>query len=257
MHGQNLGLGCRGKVIFVTGARRGIGRAAALALAKDGAVVYAGMRNGATSNAAADTDIDATEGRLIPVRCDVTDPQQVSDAFALIQSATGRLDVLINNAGVIEPIGPIDAVDIDLWRSSLHANLFGAYLCTRHALASMKRQQHGVIVNVSSGAAHRPIEGWSAYCVAKAGLAMLTRSTDHECRAHGVRTFGLIPGLVDTDMQATIRASGINPVSARPRKDLESPEIVAQRVVWLCANAPESLSGTEIDIKDIPPSPRS
>jgi NAD(P)-dependent dehydrogenase (short-subunit alcohol dehydrogenase family) len=108
----------------------------------------------------------------------------------------------------------------------------------------------GTIVNVSSGAAHRPQEGWSAYCAGKAGMAMLTKSVHLEYGAQGIRCFGIAPGVVDTQMQAAIRASGLNPVSKIPRADLAPADQPGRAIAWLCTGAADPLIGAELDIRD-------
>ena len=105
-------------------------------------------------------------------------------------------------------------------------------------------------VNVSSGAASRPLEGWSAYCAGKAGLAMLTRSLHLELGERGVRAYGLRPGVVDTDMQGVIRASGVNEVSRLRREELASVEGPARAIAYLCEPAAADLAGAEVDIRD-------
>jgi NAD(P)-dependent dehydrogenase (short-subunit alcohol dehydrogenase family) len=110
----------------------------------------------------------------------------------------------------------------------------------------------GTIVNLSSGAAHKPMEGWSAYCAGKAGLAMVTRSLHLEYAARGVRAFGFAPGVVDTDMQGAIRASGMNPVSQLPRASLAPAERPAWAIAWLCTAEADPLTGQELDIRADP-----
>ena len=130
----------------------------------------------------------------------------------------GTPDILVNNAGVIEPIGPIAESDPGVWRRNIEINLIGAYNAVRAILPKMIAAGHGTLINVSSGAAHRPLEGWGAYCSAKAGLAMLTTVIMLETAGSGVRVFGLSPGVIDTDMQGRIRSSGINRISRIPAR---------------------------------------
>jgi NAD(P)-dependent dehydrogenase (short-subunit alcohol dehydrogenase family) len=108
----------------------------------------------------------------------------------------------------------------------------------------------GTVINVSSGAAHHPLEGWSAYCSAKAGLAMLTRAIALECGDAGVRVFGLSPGVIDTDMQAAIRASGINRISQIRQIDLAPVGHPAAAILYLCTAAADYLVGTELALSD-------
>ncbi|MBN9058384.1 MAG: SDR family NAD(P)-dependent oxidoreductase [Rhizobiales bacterium] len=120
----------------------------------------------------------------------------------------------------------------------------------RAVLPAMLDRGGGAIVNLSSGAAHRAMEGWSAYCAAKAGLAMVTKSLALEYGARGIRAFGFAPGIVDTGMQVEIRASGINPVSKLPREGLASVDDPAKAIVFLCTSAAGDLAGLEVDIRE-------
>ena len=171
----------------------------------------------------------------------------------LVQETTRRFgppDVLVNNAGVIDPIGPVGDGDPAQWAHSIEINLIGAYYAIRAVLPDMIARGHGDIINVSSGAAHRPQEGWSAYCAGKAGLAMLTHSIDLEHRAAGIRVFGFQPGTTDTDMQVIIRASGINPISRIPRAQLTPVAYPARAIVYLCSLEADDLAGKEFSLRD-------
>src|SRR6185436_10822491 len=106
------------------------------------------------------------------------------------------------------------------------------------------------IVNVSSGAAYRPLEGWSSYCAAKAGLAMMTQSIALETAGSGICLFGFSPGTIDTDMQVKIRASGLNPVSQIPRANLSPVEHAVRGLVYLCDSAADDLLGTDVSMRD-------
>jgi NAD(P)-dependent dehydrogenase (short-subunit alcohol dehydrogenase family) len=239
----------RGKVALVTGASRGIGEAIARRLAADGAAVALTSRREEACAALA-AEIAAGAGvEALGAGCDVSDPAQVDALLAQVREAFGRLDILVNNAGVIAPIGPLADADPAAWARNIAINLVGPVLVTRSALPLL-RDARGLIVNISSGAAHRPLEGWSAYCAGKAGLAMVTRSLALELEGTGVAAVGFRPGVVDTEMQVEIRASGINPVSRIPREELTPPEEPAAIVAWLAGGGAEGLSGEEIDLRD-------
>jgi len=236
--------GLAGKVAIVTGASRGIGSAAALALGEAAASVVLAARTVGQAEANA-RQINAAGGKAAAIACDVSD---YAACQRLVQEATQRFgppDVLVNNAGVIEPISMVGEADPTEWARSIEINLIGAYYAIRAVLPGMIERGHGTIINVSSGAAHRPLEGWGAYCAGKAGLAMLTRSIDLEHRPAGIRVFGFQPGTTDTDMQVTIRASGVNMVSRIPREQLTPVAHPARAIVYLCSEEAGDLAGKE------------
>ena len=135
---------------------------------------------------------------------------------------------------------------------NIETNLVAAFHAIQVAVPGMVNRGGGTIVNLSSGAAHRPMEGWSAYCAGKAGLAMVTRCVHEEWSGHGIRAFGFAPGVVDTDMQGAIRASGINPVSQLPRASLAPPDHPGWAIAWLCTPEADGLAGQELDIRTNP-----
>src|SRR5439155_16557152 len=117
-------------------------------------------------------------------------------------------------------------------------------------LTDMVTRGGGCIVNVSSGAAHRPLEGWSAYCTGKAGVAMVTRSVALETAGKGIRIFGFSPGTIDTEMQVKIRASGINMISRIPRGELSPVEHAVRGLMYLCTSAGDDLLGQDASMRD-------
>ena len=181
---------------------------------------------------------------------DVSDYASVTALFDEAYGRYGRLDAVINNAGVIEPIASVADSDPAVWARNIEINLTGAYYVIRAALPSMIAAGGGTIVNVSSGAAIRPLEGWSAYCSGKAGLHMLTRAVALENANNGIRIFGFQPGTTDTDMQVLIRASGINQISQIPRENLTPVSHPAEAIVYLCTPAADDLNGQEFSLRD-------
>lgn len=238
-----------GKAIIVTGASRGIGAAAAVALAKQGASLMLAARDTAMAESVAHA-ITRDGGTAAALGCDVSDWPAMQRLVAATQQRFGKIDALINNAGIIEPIAPIADSDPAAWARNIQINLVGAYHAARAVLPPMLAAGSGTIVNVSSGAAHNPLEGWSAYCSAKAGLAMLTRGIAQEHAAQGIRVFGFQPGTTDTDMQVIIRASGVNPVSKIPRENLTPVAHPAVAIVYLCTSAADDLAGKEFSLRD-------
>ena len=238
-----------GKVAIVTGSTRGIGAAIARALAAAGAGVMVTGRDGARAAEVA-TEIVAAGGHAEAMACDVRDYAQVEALVAATRERLGPIDILVNNAGVIEPIGPLAESDPAAWSDNVQINIVGGYHAMRAVLPAMLAAGRGIIVNISSGAAHRPLEGWGAYATGKAGIAMVTRAVALECGSRGIRVHGLSPGTVDTDMQAAIRASGLNPVSRIPRAGLAPVTHPARAVVYLCSEAAADLAGIEVSLGD-------
>ena len=238
-----------GKVALVTGASRGLGEAAARELAAQGAAVMLLARDGAAAETTA-REIVSAGGRAEALACDVADYGQVAQVVAATRDRLGGLHILVNNAGVIDPIGAIAGSDPSAWAANIQINLIGAYNVVRASLGGMLEAGGGTIVNVSSGAAYRPLEGWSAYCSGKAGLAMLTRAIALETTGRGIRIFGFSPGTIDTDMQVKIRASGINPISQIPRGDLSPVSHAVRGLVYLCGSAADDLIATDVSMRD-------
>jgi len=235
-----------GKAVLVTGASRGIGAAAAVEFARAGAKVVLLARSGdAITRIAGEIGGDA-----IAVPCDVTRFREVEAAVTACLEGFGRLDIVICNAGVIAPIADLDTADPESWGKAIDINLKGVFHAMRAAMPVMKAAGGGTILTVGSGAAHHPLEGWSAYCAAKAGALMLTRAADLEGRAHGVRAISLSPGTVATDMQSAIKASGVNPVAQLDWEDHIPPEWPARALVWMCGPQADAFLGQEISLRD-------
>ena len=225
-----------GKVVIMTGGSRGIGAAGALAMAREGAALMITSRDAG--------------GRAAAMASDVSDFASVTALVAKTEAELGPVDVLVNNAGVIEPIAGIAEADPAVWARNIQINLVGAFHGVRAVLPGMIVRGGGTIINISSGAAHRPLEGWSAYCTGKAGLAMMTRAIALETAEQKIRVFGFAPGTVDTEMQVQIRASGVNIISKIPRADLAPVDHPARALVYLCTPAADDLAGSELSLRD-------
>ncbi|MCA0872654.1 SDR family oxidoreductase [Seohaeicola saemankumensis] len=235
-----------GKTVLITGASRGIGAEAGRVFAAAGANVGLLARSG-DSVAALAAEIGE---RALALACDISDFDAVQGAVAQLVDRFGGLDVLIGNAGVIEPISRLAEADPAGWDAAIDINLKGVFYGMRAALPVMKPAGGGTILTISSGAAHGPIEAWSHYCSSKAGAAMLTRCLDHEERENGIRAMGLSPGTVATQMQREIKASGVNPVSKLEWSDHIPPDWPARALLWMCSPAADPLIGTEISLRD-------
>ncbi|MBJ3777224.1 SDR family NAD(P)-dependent oxidoreductase [Acuticoccus mangrovi] len=236
-----------GKVAIVTGASRGIGAAAAEALAAEGATVALVARTQADEVAAR---IGAGGGRAIALAADVADYDALAAAVATARERLGGVDILVNNAGVIEPIARLGESDPDAWDRLLDVNVKGVYHGLRAVLPEMAVRGTGVVINISSGAATAVLEGWSAYCASKAAVLSLTRAVHDEYGGRGVRVVGLSPGTVATDMQRTIRESGVNAVSRLDWESHISPQWAGRAVAWLATDAAADLKGVDVSLRE-------
>ncbi|MEM6617173.1 MAG: SDR family oxidoreductase [Pseudomonadota bacterium] len=237
-----------GKTAIITGASRGIGEATARYLAQLGAhVVIAARSAGHIEKIAA--EIGAAGGKAQAVTTDVADSDAVAALVRSATEATGRLDLLVNNAGLIDPIARIMESDPAEWGGVIDVNVKGVYHGLRHAMPVMAAQGGGTIVNISSGAANSALEGWSHYCASKAAVLRLTGVAHKEGHEQGVRVIGLSPGTVATEMQEQIRDSGINPVSQIPWENHITPEWVAKAIAFLTTPDADKWLGTDFSLK--------
>lgn len=235
-----------GKTVLITGASRGIGEAAARAFAKAGAnVVITARSAGALSTLA-----DALGANVRALPCDVSDHGAVKDVVTQTIAHFGSLDVLIGNAGMIEPISRLSDTDPDAYSRAIDVNLKGIFYGMQAVLPHMLEAGHGTIITISSGAAHGPVEGWAAYCSSKAGAYMLTRAADSENRDRGIRVLGLSPGTVATQMQRDIKASGVNPVSQLDWSNHIPPEWPAEALLWMCTSEADDYLGADVSLRE-------
>ncbi|MGR3341626.1 MAG: SDR family oxidoreductase [Paracoccaceae bacterium] len=234
------------KVAIITGASQGIGAETARVFAAAGANVALLAR----SISATETLASEIGPNAVAIRCDVSKYADVQAAVSATVDRFGRLDAGINNAGVIEPISHLAMSDPAAWSQAIDINLKGVYHVIRSALPVMQAAGGGTILTVSSGAAHGPVEAWSAYCASKAGAAMLTRCVDLEARGFGIRAMALSPGTVATDMQRKIKTSGINPVSRIDWSDHIPADWPARTLLWMCSADADEFIGQEISLNE-------
>lgn len=213
-----------GQVALVTGAGRGIGRAIARALGTAGAHVVAAARSKVEIEAVA-REIDAAGGQATALPLDVAQEEQVSAAFAQVMEKLGRLDVLVNNAGIGRFGAVVDFASADL-KQVVAVNLLGTFWCCQQAMRLMIPQRRGYIINISSVVGFKGYPNQAAYTATKHAVMGLTKSLAVEAQPHGIRVSAILPGGVDTGLVG----------DARPDLDrsiLMRPEDIAQTVIFL------------------------
>jgi 3-oxoacyl-[acyl-carrier protein] reductase len=232
-----------GRVALVTGGSRGIGRAVAEALARQGAsvAVVAGRDVGAAEETAA--AVQALGAPALALQADVSDPAQVERLVAATIERLGGLDILVNNAGITRD-GLLMRMDEADWDAVLDVNLKGAFLCTRAALKPMVRQKSGCIVNITSVMGLRGNAGQANYAAAKAGLIGLTKSAAWEVASRGIRVNAVAPGFITTRMTQGL-PEGVTAEALKriPVGRFGRPEDVAGVVVFLCSEAASYVTG--------------
>ena len=197
--GRDGGQPLAGQVAIVTGGGRGLGRGVALRLAAAGACVAVAARS---VEQIADTvaRIEGSGGRASDFPADISDPGAVRDLVAAVEADLGPVDVLVNNAAVIWPLGPVWEVDPQEWWRLLEINLYGTFLCSNAVLSGMTQRGRGRIVNVASGAGIVSPPFGSAYVTSKAAVIRLTEELAMETEQHGVSVFAIDPGWMSTEM---------------------------------------------------------
>jgi NAD(P)-dependent dehydrogenase (short-subunit alcohol dehydrogenase family) len=236
------------QIAIITGASRGIGKATAIELAAQGSTVVLVARSKKIIEDNAQV-INENGGTAIALCADVSIYSNIENVVNSTLEQFGSIDILVNNAGVIDPISRIADSDPDQWAKAIDINLKGVYHGMRAVLPQMQRQQSGVIVNISSGAANNPLEGWSHYCASKAAAQMLTASGHKEYAQFGITVVGLSPGTVATEMMSSIKESGVNPVSQLDWSTHIPPEWPAKAVAFLCSGKGNDFSGTDFSLK--------
>lgn len=236
------------RVALVTGAAGDIGRATTLALARHGYDVCINhFRTGAAAEAVA-AEVHALGRRCLVVEADVGDEADVAAMFATLDSALGRLDLLVNNAGIARP-EDIFETSLASWNEVLRTNLTGAFLCARAAMERMRAQRSGSIIQMASVVGHQgALKGHVHYGASKSGLIGLTKSLARTAAPLGIRVNAVAPGIVDTEMlRATHGEAGIAELKTRvPLGMLATTEDVAEAVLYLASA--EHITGTVLDV---------
>lgn len=234
------------RVALVTGASRGIGRAVALALARQGAAVAVNYARSGAAAAEVVAAIEAAGGRGLAVQGDVGDAAEAERVVAEVERALGPVSILVNNAGIVRDTLLLRMKDED-WDDVLRTNLTGAFRVTRLVLRGMVRQRWGRIVNVASVAGLVGNPGQANYSAAKAGLVGFTKALAREVGSRGVTVNAVAPGFIDTDMTRglpdVVRRRALEQI---PLGRFGTPEDVAAAVAFLASDAAAYITGQTI-----------
>jgi 3-oxoacyl-[acyl-carrier protein] reductase len=239
-----------GKVVLITGASRGIGRACALRMAEAGAVVAVNYNSSADE--AASLVHQLGDDRALSVQADLADPEAVRRMIEAVVSRFGRLDILVNNAATYEA-NPFDGDDYQAWqrgwRETFEVNVFGAANAAFLAMREMRLRGGGKIINIASRAAFRGETEFADYGASKAALVNLTRSMARACARDNIIATCVAPGFVDTEMaRGDIERHGGEIVAQIPVGRIASVDDVASAVLFLASPMADYLAGVTIDV---------
>ncbi|MCA0975575.1 SDR family oxidoreductase [Halomonas denitrificans] len=234
----------KGKVIVITGASSGNGEAAARHLAERGAVVVLGARRQARIDALA-KELTAAGHQALAVAADVTDKAQVTRLVDAAVEHFGKLDVLINNAGLM-PLAPLEALKVDEWDQMIDVNLKGTLYGIAAALPHMQRQKSGHIINVSSVYGHKMGPDATVYCATKFGVRAISEGLRQEVKPYNIRTTVISPGAVATELLEHISDQEIQTQTKEFVSQIAIPADSFARMVAFAINEPEDVDVNEI-----------
>jgi benzil reductase ((S)-benzoin forming) len=246
-----VALDLSGRTAVITGASRGLGAGLAKAFRARGLRLGLCARSAPVLGPAPD---------VVAERVDVRDAAAVASFAAAVEARFGAIDLWINNAGVLEPIEMLRDVPVDAARTHLEVNVLGVLIGSQAFVRHLHRRGgEGVLVNLSSGAAQKPYAGWSVYCASKAAVERLTECVALEEAAHGLRAYAVAPGVVDTDMQAQIRATPEARFPEAPRfierkreGRFNSPRFIAEQLLALAFDPAARPAAVSVRLPDQP-----
>jgi 3-oxoacyl-[acyl-carrier protein] reductase len=260
-----------GRVAFVTGGSRGLGRADALTLARAGADVviadllveselseesdaYGPLAQVARTQGLVHTESTAQEirdmgRRSLAVRCDVTDRSEVDAAVARAVDELGSVDILVNNAGTLDHVGQFPDQQPALWERDLRVNLTGAFNCAQAVWPHMRERGFGRIVNMASVAGTLGGFGQASYSTTKAGLLGLTKTLAMEGGRHGITCNAIVPGIIGTEAFHLASATMNDRIAGRTVfKRPGEPQDIANAIAWLCSDLASYVTGIELNV---------
>ncbi len=236
--------------VFITGALSGIGRATALAFAKEGSrVAVSGRRDGAGAALVAELRALGAEAEFF--RVDVRNDDELRDIVDKVVARFGRLDVAVNSAGTEGQTGPITGQTMENYSAVFEANVLGTLLSLKHELRVMQPQGSGSIINLSSTMGHRGAPGTSVYAASKHAVEGLTKVAALEAAASGVRVNAVAPGPVDTEMLTRFTGTAdrkANLIAGVPMKRAGEPSEIADAIVFLASDQASFITGQIIDV---------
>jgi 3-oxoacyl-[acyl-carrier protein] reductase len=237
----------QGQVAIVTGASRGIGRAAALALASEGATVIVNYASSSQAAEAVAAEIESMGSQALALQADVGQSEQVEALFSAVMEKYGRVDILVNNAGIARDTLLL-RMKLEDWQAVIDLNLTGVFLCTRAASKIMLKQRSGRIVNITSVVGEMGNAGQANYSAAKAGVIGFTKTAAKELASRGITVNAVAPGFITTDMTADLKV-GEEVLNMIPLGRYGQPEEVAGVICFLAADAAAAyMTGQVINI---------
>ena len=237
-----------GKKVLVTGASRGIGRAIALAMAAEGADVvvnYAGSEAAAKAVAA---EIEAMGRKALVIQADISSNEAVTAMVDQVVKEMGRVDVLVNNAGITRD-GLLMRMKEEDWDAVLTTNLKGVYNCTKAVIKYMMKQKAGHIVSISSVVGLAGSAGQANYAAAKAGVIGFTKAVAKEVATRGITVNAVAPGFIQTDMTAVLSEKVVEGMLQNiPQRKLGEPSDIAKAVIFLASDDANYITGQTLNV---------
>jgi NAD(P)-dependent dehydrogenase (short-subunit alcohol dehydrogenase family) len=235
------------KVVIVTGGSSGIGRATAIAFAKEGAKVVVAARRVSEGEETVKQIVEAG-GDALFIQTDVTQETEVRNLVDRTLEHYGRLDCAFNNAGAGKGVRLIDLTEAE-WEQEIAVNLKSVWLCLKYQIPAMLKSGGGAIVNMASQGAILGVPNYAAYGAAKGGVVALTRAAAAEYAAEGIRVNAVSPGAIETELWANAPAGMLEQVAAGiPMQRVGQPQDIAAAVIWLCSDAAGFVTGQNLSI---------